>query len=76
MGSLAQVAEERGRRPCIHQACVHDAAMLTKHVLVPQDWDTGEGGAQTKLAEERVVDAINVEIDERGVLFAAAMMDF
>ena len=40
--------------------------------------DAGEGGAQTKPAEEGVVDpgvdVVNVEVDERGVFFAAAMM--
>ena len=38
--------------------------------------DAGEGGAQTKPAEEGAsVDVVNVEVDERGVFFAAAVMD-
>ena len=35
---VAQAAHETGMRPsCIHRGCVYDAAVIHKHVLVPQD---------------------------------------
>ena len=46
---------------------------LTTVVVNLRTLDAGEGGAQNKPAI--AWDVVNVEVDERGVFFAAATMD-